>query len=351
MTLWTDFLSARGALFDGETVVSFGDAGAELAAAGDHAVVCDLAALGVLRVAGTDAAAFLQGQLTNDVMALAPDASQYAAWCSPKGRMLANFVVRRVDDDSFELLVHAALAATIRKRMGMFVLRSKVTIDDASAATVRLGIGGRDAASVVREMFGALPVLHRLALTPAASVLALPRGRFVAFVPPQSAPALWERLSSRARPSGFPVWQWLTIRAGVPVISPATADQFVPQAANMDALDAVSFRKGCYTGQEIVARTQYLGRMKERLILAHVDGLPPPPGARLYSPVFDAQACGSIVNAAPAPGGGSDLLAVLQLAAKDSGEVHADAPDGRRLALLQLPYSLPDAAPPRGRTA
>ena len=351
MSIWTDYLAAQGAVFDGETVMSFGDVGAELAAARDRPVVCDLAALGALRVAGPDAVTFLQGQLTSDVAALAPGATQFAAWCSPKGRMLANFVVRRIDGESFELLLHAALAATIRKRLGMFVLRSKVTIDDASAATVRLGIGRRDAAGVVREAFGVLPGIHRFVVTADAAVLALPGERFVAFTSPLSAPALWERLSARARPAGFPVWQWLTIRAGIPVITLPTADQFVPQAANLDAVDGVSFRKGCYTGQEIVARTQYLGRLKERLVLAHVDGVPPAPGTRLYSPVFDAQACGTIVNAAAAPGGGSDLLAVLQLAAEESGDVHVDAPDGRNLELLALPYALPDAVPPRGRIA
>jgi folate-binding protein YgfZ len=351
MTLWTDFLSAHGAVFDGETVVSFGDAAAELAAAQGRAVVCDLAAVGALRVAGPDAAEFLQGQLTDDVMALAPGTLQYAAWCSPKGRMLANFVVACIDRDTFVLLLSATLAEAIRKRLGMFVLRSRVAIDDASVTTVRLGIAGPGAAAVVQEVFGPLPALRHFEVTSTASVAALPGGRFVVLVQPQAAPPLWQRLTSRAHPAGFPAWQWLTIRAGVPVITPATADQFVPQTANLDALDGVSFQKGCYTGQEIVARTQYLGRLKERLTLAHVDGLPPAPGARLYSPAFDAQACGSVVNAALAPGGGSDLLAVLQLVARDNGDVRVDAPDGRRLALLPLPYALPDAAPPRGRIA
>ncbi len=351
MTPWTNSLVAHGALLEGETVASFGDAAAELAAAQDHAVVCDLGALGVLRVAGTDAAAFLQGQLTNDVDLLTPGASQYAAWCSPKGRMLANFVVCRIDEHSFELMLDTTLVATVRKRLGMFVLRAKVTIDDTSATTVRLGVGGPDAANVVRDAVGASPVVHHLMAASSASVLALPRTRFVVFAQPQKAPALWQQLSSRARAAGFPVWQWLTISAGVPVITPATADQFVPQAVNFDAIGGISFKKGCYTGQEIVARTQYLGRLKERLVLAHVDGLPPVPGARLYSPVFDEQACGSVVNAAPAPGGGSDLLAVLQIAATQSGVVRVEAPDGRKLELLQLPYPLPDAAPPRGRIA
>jgi folate-binding protein YgfZ len=350
MTLWTHFLAEHGAMFDGDSVASFGDVDAELVAARDHAVICDLAHLGALRVAGPDAATFLQGQLTNDVLTLVPGTSQYAAWCSPKGRVLANFVVRRIDTDRFELWLHAALALPIRKRLGMFVLRSKVTIDDVSTATVRLGVGGPDAAGVVREAFGEPPALHRLVVA-GASVLTLPGGRFVAFAPQQEATALWERLSARARPAGSAVWHWLTVRTGIPVITPAVTDQFVPQALNLDVTGGVSFQKGCYTGQEIVARTQYLGRLKERLVLAHVEGLPPAPGARLYSPVFDGQACGSIVNAAPAPGGGSDLLAVLQNAARDSGDVRADAPDGRRLELLHLPYSMPDAAPPRGRIA
>ena len=178
MTPWTNSLVAHGALLEGETVASFGDAAAELAAAQDHAVVCDLAALGVLRVAGTDAAAFLQGQLTNDVDLLAPGASQYAAWCSPKGRMLANFVVCRIDEHSFELMLDATLVATVRKRLGMFVLRSKVTIDDASATTVRLGVGGPDAANVVRDAVGASPVVHHLMAASSASVLALPASAF-----------------------------------------------------------------------------------------------------------------------------------------------------------------------------
>ncbi len=142
MTHWSEFLAAQGAVLDGETLVSFGDAAAELQAAQDHAVVCDLAELGMLRVAGPDAATFLQGQLTNDVAMLAPAASQYAAWCSAKGRVLANFVVSRSDDTTFELMLPVTLIATVRKRLGMFVLRSKVSIEDVSSTRVRLGIGG-----------------------------------------------------------------------------------------------------------------------------------------------------------------------------------------------------------------
>ena len=180
---------------------------------------------------------------------------------------------------------------------------------------------------------------------------------------PAFAEQFWDRVSSAARPAGFPVWQWLTIRAGVPIITPATTDRLVPQMANWDALAGVSFRKGCYTGQEIVARTQYLGRLKERTFLAHVDGPPPGSGEKLYSTTFGDQSCGTVLNAAVAPGGGSDLVATLQIAAAQSGDVRIGSPDGPAITVLPLPYPLPDtpsgapsnspraAEAPRGRIA
>jgi folate-binding protein YgfZ len=351
MSVWTDFLAIRGAVFDRQSVASFGDPAGELAAAHEHAVVCDLAPLGVLRVAGPDAADFLQGQLTNDVLSLAPGASQLTAWCSPKGRMLANFLVVRIDSAVFELMLPVALLEAVRKRLSLFVLRSNLTITDASGASVRLGVGGPDASVAIRGVLGDAPALLRSMTTTDGAVVALPGGRFVVRTGPQQATALWDRLAAATRPAGFPVWQWLTIRAGVPVITQPTADQFVPQTANWDALDGVSFQKGCYTGQEIVARTQYLGRLKERLVLAHVDGEVPAPGDRLYSPAFGDQPCGTVVNAARAPSGGADLLAVLQLAARDSGAVRLGTPHGRKLALVPLPYPLPKVEPPRGRMA
>jgi folate-binding protein YgfZ len=190
-----------------------------------------------------------------------------------------------------------------------------------------------------------------------ACVRALPGGRFMLSAPTATAIEMWSQLSAAARPAGEPAWRWLRVRSGVPHILAATSDQFVPQALNLDALDGVSFRKGCYAGQEIVARTQYLGRLKERLVLARVrgNGAPPAPGARLYSAAFEAQPCGTVIEAAPAPladdENGSDLLAVLQTAARDRGDVRLGDPTGRSLELLALPYPIPVAAPPRGRIA
>jgi len=348
---WSGYLATRGASFDHGGVVSFGAPHSELVAARDAAIVCDLSALSVVRIAGPDAAAFLQGQFTDDVAALRSGEAEYGAWCSPKGRMLANFLIRRSGESIFELLLPQSLSEAIAKRLRMFVLRSRVTIDDVSGESIRLGVGGPDAGEAIGIALGAPPAIGAVAALGEALVVTLPGPRYVVTVAADDAARCWDRLVPSCRPAGFAAWQWLTIRAGVPVITPATSDQFVPQAANWDALGGVSFQKGCYAGQEIVARTQYLGRLKERLALAHLDGAPPAPGERLYSSAFGEQACGTIVNAAAAPDGGSDLLAVLQLAAAESGDVHLGAPDGPPLRLSPLPYDAPAPAAPRGRIA
>ena len=352
MSSWTDFLRARGASFDGAVATGFGDPAAELAAARDGAVLCDLAPLALLGVTGADAVAFLQGQLTNDVETLPVGASHFSAWCSPKGRVLANFLVHRTGADAFELLLHASLAESIRKRLGMFVLRARVTIDDLSASIVRLGVGGPGAAECLATAFGAAPALHRSMSAGSGTLIAFRGGRFVAFVEAEHAETLWDRISDHgARAAGFPCWQWLTVRAGVPVITPPTQDQFIPQMLNLDALDGISFRKGCYTGQEIVARTQYLGRLKERLVLAHVDAPPPSAGERIFATAFGNQPCGTVVNAALAPGGGAELLAVVQIAAVAADALGLGATEGPAASLLPLPYTVPAPSTVRDRIA
>ena len=349
MTAWTDFLRARGASFDGAAVATFGNPAGELAAARDTAIVCDLAPLAAIRVAGPDAASFLQGQVTSDVEALAPGLLQLSAWCSPKGRVLANFLVRCIDGRHFELLLPRLLLESIRRRLSMFVLRSKVAIDDASGETVRIGIGGPAALQCIAAAGGGPPAPYRSAAIDGGTIAALPGSRFIASIAPAEAAALWDRLTG-ARAAGFQCWRWLTIRAGVPMILPPTQDQFIPQMLNLDALGGISFGKGCYAGQEIVARTRYLGRLKERLALGRGDTVPAP-GARLYAQAFGDQPCGTVINANAAPGGGGEFLFVAQIAAIAGGELRLDAIDGPAVSLLPLPYALPEAIAPRGRIA
>jgi folate-binding protein YgfZ len=324
-----------------------------LAAARDVAVACDLTGVAVLAVTGADAHVFLQGQLSCDVLALPPGACRYGSFNSPKGRMLANFVLWRRTPDGFGMLVADDIAESVAKRLRMYVLRSKVTIADVSRDTQRVGIGGPEAQTAVRAAFGAAPApfeARDVQSPAAATLLGLDGNRFVALAPAGEADLL-APLTSRIATGDFAVWRWLTIRAGTPVVTAATQDAFVAQAANLDVLGAIDFQKGCYTGQEIIARTQYLGRLKERTGLFHTDATSVAAGDRIYSAAFEGQPCGTVVNAAPAPAGGTDLLAVVQLAAAERGDARLQAPDGPLLTALPLPYAIPEPTAPRGRIA
>jgi tRNA-modifying protein YgfZ len=312
------------------------------------AVVCDLSPLSILDVTGEDAPTFLQGQLSSDTLALAPGTAQYTSYNSPKGRMLANFVLWR-EPVMYRALMPGDIAEQVRKRLTMFVLRSKVKIVDASARTVRLGLGGAEASRAIAAALGVAPAPFVAAAAGSASVLTLPGPRYVVIAPVADAPALHERLSVQATPAPFDTWRWLTIRAGVPVVTAATQDQFVPQTANWDVLGGVSFRKGCYTGQEVIARMQYLGRLKERLYAFRAD-VPSSPGTRLYGLPFADQPCGTVVDSAPAPaGGGHDLLAVVQTAAVEAGDVRLGSVEGPPLTPRALPYAVPAPTDMRGR--
>ena len=357
---WQDLLSLRGAQADPAGIRSLGDPEGELEAARHGPVLALLDSLSSLQVSGADAETFLQGQLSNDVAALADGEAQYAAYCSAKGRVLCIFVVLRLAAGEYELWLPRSLAESMRKRLGMFVLRSKVTIRGAGTQEgshgdsdrVRLGVGGPGAAAAIEAVLGAVaprPLMR--SVTDRAAVVALAGDRYVLTVSSLHAQALWDAFTQHARPVGTATWDWLTIAAGVPVVHAAVQDQFVPQMANLDALGAINFRKGCYSGQEIVARMQYLGRLKERLYLAHTPHATPAEGERIFSSVFGDQPCGTVVNAAPAPEGGSDLLAVMQIAAAEAGDLHLGSPEGSALRLRALPYALPAAQLPRPRIA
>ena len=303
------------------------------------AVFADLAPLGLIAFSGEDTATYLQGQLTNDVRKLAAGAAQYSGFCSPKGRLLANFTLWLHNGDTF-LQLPAELQEAIQKRLSMFILRSKVKARDARAEIVRFGVAGNAAASLVEAVAGALPAADMGVIgTSPASVLRYSATRYQINDDAESAAAIQAGLAAQATPMDAAIWQWLEIRAGIPTILPATQEQFVPQMVNFDLTNSVNFQKGCYTGQEIVARTQYLGKLKRRMYLVHSDR-PAAPGDELYSADMEGQASGMIVNAQPAPNGGWDALAVIQISSADAYPIHLKALDGALLTIEPLPYAL-----------
>jgi hypothetical protein len=237
------------------------------------------------------------------------------------------------------VLLPASLREAIQKRLSMFILRAKVKARDASGEWVRLGLSGPGSSAAVAALLGQEVPANIMDMAQANSAFAIRLGdeRFDLFVAPDAAADTWEKLAATHRPVGAPAWDWLLVNGGIPTVLPETQDAFVPQMANMEVLGGVSFTKGCYPGQEIVARSQYLGKVKRRLYLAHVDAAPRA-GAELFSPDLPDQAAGIIANVAPAPGGGCDVLAVVHSSSVEAGEVRVGGRDGPRLAFRPLPY-------------
>lgn len=340
-TPWLDFLAARGASVQGGAVQHFGQPQSELAAINGD-IIADLSHLALLQVSGADAAAFLQGQVTNDIQLLDGSNSQYAGYCMAKGRLLAIFLVF-MHYGHFHLQLNGALGEQIAKRLRMYVLRSKVTIADSTNDVIRIGVAGANAPAALQAMFAEVPQApHRLVNGETATLLRLPGSapRYEILTEAQHAESIWDQLQKSCTPVGKSGWDWLEIHAGIPDITPATQEAFVPQMVNLDALDGINFKKGCYTGQEIVARTHYLGKVKRRTQLAHV-AMPelPLPGAMVYG-AGSTEPVGMVVSAAPAPGGGCDLLAEIRLESVEAGAVHLENSAGPELALLPLPYPL-----------
>jgi tRNA-modifying protein YgfZ len=305
---WQLSLESFGATLVDRVVQHFGNPSQELAAAANAMVIADLSHLGVIQVSGADALTFLQGQLTQDVAKITAERAAFAGHCSPKGRLLAHFLAWKSGDDYFFQLPRELLEP-IQKRLKMYVLRSKVVLTDVSNSIVRFGVAGANAASLIKEVVGAVPTQSMDCMsTELGIVIALPNGRFE-MINAGDASALWQKLAQHAQPIGEPAWRWLQIRAGIPEIYRATQEQFVPQMVNDDLIGAVSFQKGCYTGQEIVARLHYLGKAKRRMVGAHLDSPESPrPGDAIYGTKLEGQAIGMVVDAAPAPAVGWDML-------------------------------------------
>jgi folate-binding protein YgfZ len=301
-----------------------------------------LTQFGVIDAIGDDAATFLHSQLTSDVQHLDASTARLAGFCSAKGRLLASFLMWRTGD-AIRLLISGEIQAPVQKRLSMFVLRAKAKLVDATPELAAVGFVG-DVRSVLSRLFDAMPDgVHVKVDGPLGSLIRVPdsvgRPRFLWVGPKALVEEKLAGLDEKLTRGSAQMWDWLDIHAGEPRITQATTEQFVPQMVNFDVLGGVNFKKGCYPGQEVVARSQYRGTIKRRTSLAHVDNATP--GVELFHSDDPGQPCGLVINAAPAADGGVDVLVEIKLASLGSGSVHAGSADGPTLSFLPLPYALP----------
>jgi len=285
---------------------------------------------GVIRAHGADAATFLHSQLTQDIEGLGPSEARLAGYCSAKGRLLASFIVWRPAPDEVLLACSADLLAPTLKRLSMFVLRAKCRLSDASAERLLYGIVGE----AVPAAHGAVQHEAGRTLIRLADAEGQPRALLVqpADAAPPALPAL-----------DLALWNWLEVRSGVARIVAHTVEQFVPQMVNLEAVGGVNFKKGCYPGQEIVARSQYRGTLKRRAMLFDSEA-ELQPGQEVFHSDDPGQPAGLVANAARGPGGTSSALIEVKLAALAGGSWHAGSADGPLLRPQPLPYALPTEA-------
>ncbi|MGD8709440.1 MAG: folate-binding protein [Ectothiorhodospiraceae bacterium] len=338
--IWTTLLRNVGPEPTGTDPLEFATAKEESCLPRDAGVASPLAHLGVIRVAGDDAEAFLHSQLTNAIERMPLPGSRLGAWCSAKGRMLALFQVLRVDA-GYLLITERELISNLVKRLRMFVLRSKVEVEDVSDGLALIGVAGEAAIPLLAEACGTPPtqaggVVQAGDLTVLRLRDATPR--FIVAAPAEQAGALWGLLSRGLSAVGTDAWRLRDVLAGLPTIKAATTERFVPQMANLEALEGLSYQKGCYPGQEVVARMHYLGRLKRRMYRIRGNSAAPPAAGTLVRDGGGREA-GEIVIAARAGRDVFEALAVLRTDAAEREDLRADS---ATVQLRDLPYPVGD---------
>ncbi|MEO7493920.1 MAG: folate-binding protein [Massilia sp.] len=342
MNNWNEYLASLGSTDDTSGGSDFGRIlQADELAAGFIAVVTDQ---GLIAVTGEDGPSFLHNQLTNDVEHLGLAQARLAGYCSPKGRLQASFLIWRSADTVF-LQLPRELQAALQKRLSMFVMRAKAKLADASEGKVLLVLGGAAASAALGAVAGDLPASPYAKLDNAHGTVirladAFGQPRYQWLTTPEAALDALPRLQATLALGGNQAWQLSQIHAAIPTIGAATQEQFVPQMVNYELLGGVNFKKGCYPGQEIVARSQYLGKLKRRSALVTIDDANAAAGAEVFTPADPDQPCGMIVNAAPNGAGGVDALVEMKLTALEQGEVRLGSAGGAPLRFLPMPYPL-----------
>ncbi|MBT5229206.1 MAG: folate-binding protein YgfZ [Methylococcales bacterium] len=329
---WQAFLTNNGAHFDGN-LPSW--------PASEHSDrLYDLSDYGVIEATGDDTVTFFQGQLTNNMTLITEQLGQFSSSCSPKGRMLASIRIFKRNDAYYIMLPQPLMEAMV-KRFRMYVMMSKVVLTDVSDQFALTAIEGNTLLSTLGSQLSIPDENYGCHTDNGITVLRVEQNRVLIFAPNDTAQNLWLKLSGNAQLSNSIDWRRSEIMAGIPTITTETVESFVPQMANIQLINGVSFDKGCYTGQEVVARIHFLGKLKKRMYQAELKiDEAPLPGSKLFV-ADNEQSIGEIVDIQATTENTYVLLAVIQIAKADN-TILAGSPTGVELSLQSLPYEFPE---------
>lgn len=328
MQTWTTFINSQ--LLNSSPTVTM-----------QQDVLIDISHLGLLRVEGQDAEKFLQGQFINDVRQVKPNHSQFSAWCTPQGRVIVNFQLL-CRENAYYLLLPANSIPAVLKRLQMFVMRSAVKLSDASESLAKFCVAGETAGQLLSSVLNCqLSENIDDCVTTNEVTLIKMRGPIPCYLllsPPETAIQLWQNLAPVAPPHSQNYWHTLMALAGVPWVDSRLTELFVPQMLNLQTLSAINFKKGCYSGQEIIARMQYLATLKRRLFLAKCAGsVVPQVGDELLENGAKDKEIGKIINVI-AQSDGYLLLAVVAIDAVQNQTVTTQT--GEALTWQEFPYQV-----------
>jgi len=321
---WKAFLSAQNTQFTELTNTQ-------------EEMLFDLSGRGIIKVSGEDAESFLQNQLSNDIKNVTEIVHQASAWCSPKGRIIVTFQIFK-RGDSFYLNFSADLLEHVIKKLHMYVMMSKVTLEDVTDSMVHFGYAGElqkilsdaPSASGQTTQHGNLSILRIAGDIPRYEIFSDTDNNGI-----NDAKQLWEQCAESATTINSNGWDYLNILAGLPEISEASSEAWIPQMVNYIAVGGVDFKKGCYPGQEVVARLNYLGKTKRRMYHLQINTNQLPAIGENISSDSD-KAAGKLLNVAINPAGKVEALAILKIAEADKTLMLSD----NTIEILELPYSL-----------
>jgi len=315
----------------------------KLAYSGDTQLA-DLVSWGLLIVKGPDTLKFLQGQLSCDVQALQNNASSLGAHCTHQGRAISCFRAFMLGPDAVALSMPSAIMANASAALAKYIVFSKAEIEETNTSFCGIGLAGANAATLIETHLASLPSsIDEVSHSEQGYVIKVAEQRFECWLKPEAAMDFWRKAADQCQRASQNDWQLMNIQAGIPELQAETVDTFIPQMLNLQALGGVSFHKGCYTGQEVVARMEYRGKLKRPMYrigfdLAKEETLPRP-GQALFA-LDKKQSVGNIVIAASAEGNKGEALAVITSSSVEAGEVFLNEEKSKKLAILNLPYAI-----------